>query len=79
MMVGTAAGLVAGIAAASLITVRIRPDVTVGLVVGIPSIAGMLLILLSKRRWMTVFGVFLIAVAPAWFGALVAIQAASGA
>lgn len=78
MMVGTAAGLIAGIASTLLITVRVRPDVTVGLVVGVPSVIGMLLILFSRRRWVTALGVVLVAMVPGWFGALVAIEGASG-
>jgi len=78
MMVGTAAGLIAGVASTLLITARIRPDVTVGLVVGVPGVLGMLLILFSKRRWMTALGVFLVAMVPGWFGVLVAIEGASG-
>ena len=78
IMLGTAAGLLAGVAATSLITVRVRPDVTVGLVVGVPAVLGMLLILLSKRRWVTALGVFLVAMVPGWFGVLVAIEGASG-
>jgi hypothetical protein len=77
-MVGTAVGLLAGVAATSLVTVRIRPDVTVGLVVGVPAVAGMLVILLSKRSWVTALGVFLVAMVPGWFGVLVAIEGASG-
>jgi hypothetical protein len=38
----------------------------------------MLLILFSKRRWMTALGVFLVAMVPGWFGVLVAIEGASG-
>lgn len=78
IMVGTAVGLLAGVAATSLVTVRIRPDVTVGLVVGVPAVAGMLVILLSKRSWVTALGVFLVAMVPGWFGVLVAIEGASG-
>jgi hypothetical protein len=39
----------------------------------------MLLIVLSGRRWITTLGAFILAVAPGWFGALAAIQVASGA
>jgi len=78
MMVGTGVGLAAGVAMTMLVTARIRSDVVVGLVVGVPSIAGLILILTAKRRWATALGVFLVAVAPAWFGALVAIEGANG-
>lgn len=78
IMVGTAVGLLAGVAVTSLITARVRPDVTVGLVVGVPAIIGMLVILFSKRSWVTALGVFLVAMVPGWFGVLVAIEGASG-
>jgi hypothetical protein len=38
----------------------------------------MLLILLSGRRWVTTLGAFILAIAPGWFGALVAIQVVHG-
>ena len=78
MLVGAAVGLVAGIAAPLLVDARIRPDVVIALVVGVPSSIGMLLILLSGRRWVTALGAFVLAIAPGWFGALVAIQVSSG-
>ena len=77
MLVGAAAGLLAGIASTWLITAAIRPDVVIALVVGVPGAAGMLMILFSTRRWVTTAGAFLVAMAPGWFGVLVAIQAVS--
>lgn len=79
MLVGTAVGLVAAIASTLLVTATIRPDVVVALVVGLPSAIGMLMILLSGRRWVTTLGAFILATAPGWFGALVAIQVVHGA
>jgi putative holin len=79
MLVGVAAGLVAGIASTLLVTARIRPDAVIALVVGVPIAVGMLLVLFSGRRWVTVLGVFVLSLAPGWFGVLVAIQAVSGA
>lgn len=79
MLVGTAAGLLGGIAATKLIDVTIRPDLVIALVVGVPSIAGMVLILFSHRSWMTAFGAFILAIAPAWFGALAVVQVVHGA
>jgi hypothetical protein len=79
MLVGTAVGLVAGIASMLLVKATIRPDVVVALVVGIPSAVGLLLILFSGRRWMTTLGAFILAMAPGWFGVLVAMRAVSGA
>jgi hypothetical protein len=74
MLVGTAVGLIVGIASTLLIKATIRPDVVVALVVGVPTGVGMLLILLSGRRWVTTLGAFILGVAPGWFGVLVAIQ-----
>jgi hypothetical protein len=74
MLVGVAVGLIAGAAGAVLITARIRPDVVIALVVGFPSIVGLLVILLSRRRWLTALGVFTLALAPGWFGVLTVIE-----
>jgi Putative holin len=78
LLVGTAVGMVAAIAAALLINVHIRPDVAIALIVGIPCVSGLALVMLSSRRWMTALGAFLLAVGPGWFGVLVAIQAVHG-
>jgi hypothetical protein len=78
MLVGVAAGLVAGIASTLLVTARVRPDAVIALVVGVPIVVGMLLVLFSGRRWITVLGAFVLSLAPGWFGVLVAIQAVSG-
>jgi predicted cobalt transporter CbtA len=53
--------------------------VVIAMVVGIPSAIGLLLILFSTRRWLATVGAFVLAIAPGWFGALVAIQAVLGA
>jgi len=71
MLVGSAAGLVAGTAATLLVDARIRPDVVIALVVGVPSAIGLLVILLSRRRWITALGAFILAMAPGWFGLLI--------
>lgn len=78
LLVGTAVGMVAAVAATLLIHIYIRPDVAIGLVVGFPCVVGLVLILLSTRRWMTTLGAFLLAVGPGWFGVLVAIQVVHG-
>lgn len=78
MMVGVAVGLIAGIASSVLVTATVRPDLVIALVVGVPSVVGMLAVLLSGRRWVTTFGVFVLSMAPGWFGVLVAIEAVSG-
>ncbi len=78
MLVGTAVGIIAGIALTLLVRTHIRPDVVIALVVGIPSGIGLLLILFSGRRWVTTLGAFILALAPGWFGVLVAIEAVHG-
>jgi hypothetical protein len=79
MLVGTAVGQVAAIASTLLVKTTIRPDVVIALVVGVPSAIGLLLILLSRRRWITTLGAFILAIAPGWFGILVVIQVVYGA
>lgn len=74
MLVGTAVGLVAGTAATLLVHARVRPDVVIALAVGIPSAIGLLVILLSRRRWVTALGAFILALAPGWFGVLAVIE-----
>ncbi|WP_172826698.1 putative holin [Mycobacterium sp. 1423905.2] len=74
MLVGVAVGQLAGVAAAVLVHTRLRPELVVALVVGVPSVIGMSAILFSGRRWVTLLGAFLIALAPGWFGVLVALQ-----
>jgi len=71
MLVGSAVGLLAGTAATLLVHARIRPDAAIVLVVGVPSAIGLLTILLSRRRWITALGAFILALAPGWFGLLV--------
>jgi hypothetical protein len=79
LLVGTAVGLILGIASTLMVDATVRPDVVIALVVGVPGAIGMLLILLAGRRWVTAAGAFIVAMAPGWFGVLVAIQAVHGA
>lgn len=79
MLIGVAVGLVAGIASSVLVTATVRPDLVIALVVGVPSAVGLLLVLTSGRRWVTTLGVFVLSVAPGWFGVLAAVQAVSSA
>ncbi|MDT5183436.1 MAG: hypothetical protein QOI29_1594 [Mycobacterium sp.] len=79
LLVGVAVGQIAGIASTLFVNATVRPDVVIALVVGVPSAIGMLLILLSGRRWVTTLGAFILAIAPGWFGVLVVIQVAHGA
>jgi hypothetical protein len=79
MLIGCAAGLLAGVAFTLVDHARVRPDIAIALVLGIPSVIGLLTIVLSGRRWVTMVGAFILAVAPGWFGALVALRVAAGA
>jgi Putative holin len=79
LLVGTAVGFIVGIASTLLVDAAMRPDVVIALVVGVPGALGMLTILLSGRRWVTTVGAFILAIAPGWFGVLVAIQVVHGA
>ncbi|OMC28549.1 hypothetical protein A5740_19635 [Mycobacterium sp. GA-1841] len=79
MSVGVAVGLLAGVATSLLVTATVRPDVVIALVLGVPGVLGILLVLVSGRRWVTTFGAFVLAVAPGWFSALTIIQVASHA
>ncbi|WP_081968036.1 putative holin [Mycobacterium kyorinense] len=74
MLIGVAVGVLAGTAATLLVSARIRPDVVIAVVVGLPSAAGLLLILISRRRWVTALGAFTLALAPGWFGVLALIE-----
>jgi hypothetical protein len=78
MLIGSAVGLLAAVAFTAVVHTRMRPDLVVAVVVGVPSAIALLTILLSGRRWVTMAGAFLLALAPGWFGALVALQVASG-
>ena len=78
MLLGVAVGQIAGISATLLIKATIRPDVVIALVIGVPSVLGMLLVLFSGRRWVTALGAFILAIAPGWFGVLVVIQVVHG-
>ena len=79
MLVGTAAGLLGGIAATKLVHATVRPDVVVAFVVGVPSVLGLVLILISHRPAMPALGAVILAIAPGWFAALAAIQVVHGA
>jgi hypothetical protein len=78
MIVGVAVGMIAAIAATVEVTATVRPDIVIALVLGVPSVIGMLTILTSSRRWVTAVGAMILAIAPGWFGALAAIQVAAG-
>ncbi|MEO8815971.1 MAG: putative holin [Mycobacterium sp.] len=79
MLIGSAVGMLTGLGATLLVSVRLRPDLVIGLVLGLPSAVGLLTILFSSRRWMTALGAFLLALAVGGFGTLAAIEAVSSA
>ena len=74
LLIGSAVGQLAGVASRVLVHGWIRPDVAIALVVGIPSVIGVLVVLLSGRRWVTMLGAFILALAPGWFGLLAVIE-----
>lgn len=78
MLIGAAVGLLAGVACKAVVHVAIHPGVAVASVVGVPSVAGLTMILLSGRRWVTTLGVFVVAVAPGWLGVLAALRVTAG-
>lgn len=77
MLIGVAVGLLAGVGFAVAIQLSLRPAFAIAAVAAIPSLAGLLTILFSGRRWVTMLGAFVLAVAPGWFGVLVALQVTS--
>lgn len=77
MIIGVAAGVIAATAATVHVAATVRPDIVIALVIGVPTVVGLLTILLSGSRWVTALGALLLAVGPGWFGALAAIQVAS--
>jgi hypothetical protein len=79
MIVGIAVGIVGAITSKLLMNAHLRPDVAIGLVLGVPSTIGLLVVLFSGRRWVTTVGVFVLAIAPGWFGVVVATQVVSSA
>lgn len=78
MLIGCAVGMLTGVALSVMVHARVRPDVVIALVLGIPSVTGLLTILFSGRRWVTMVGAFVLSLAPGWFGALLALQVAAG-
>ncbi|MCK0175701.1 putative holin [Mycolicibacterium sp. F2034L] len=78
MLVGAAVGLLAAVTATMLITATVRPDAVIALVVGVPGALGLLLILVSGRRWMTTLGAFVLAIGPGWLGTLALIEVVRG-
>lgn len=77
MLVGVAVGIVAAIGASLLIDARVRPDVVIAVVLGVPTVLGLATMLFAGRRWLTAAGAFVVAIAPGWFATLAAIEVVS--
>lgn len=77
MLVGCTLGMLAAVSWAVWVDVYIRPDTAIALVVGVPSVLGLVLLLVSNKRWVTTLGAFILALAPGWLAALVALQVAT--
>ncbi|MGB3480742.1 MAG: putative holin [Mycobacterium sp.] len=78
MLVGSAVGVVIGVLTTLLVHVSMRPDAVIALVLAGPTLLGLVLILTAGSRWVTVWGSFLLSLAPGWFGVLVLIQVVNG-
>lgn len=78
MLLGTAMGWLSGTAGTLLVRGHIRPGLVVAAVVAVPTVLGLVLVVLSRRRLLITLGAFLVALAPGWFGVLLTIQVASG-
>ncbi len=78
LLLGCVAGQIAALAAKLSVDATIRPDLVVSLVIGVPSVIGMLLILLSGRRWITTAGAFVLAMGPGWLSVLLLLQVVAG-
>lgn len=77
LLLGVVAGQIAAVIAKLAIDTTIRPDVVVALVVGVPSVLGLLLIVCSGRRWVTTTGAFILAMGPGWLSVLLLLQVVS--
>lgn len=77
MLVGSAVGQLLAVAFRLLIHTPVRPDFAIALVVGLPGVIGLLVILFSGRRWVTMVGAGILALGPGWLGMLVALQVMS--
>ena len=78
LLLGCVAGQIAAVVAKLMVDANVRPDLVVALVVGIPSLIGIVLVLFSGRRWVTALGALVLAMAPGWLSVLLLIQVVSG-
>lgn len=77
LLLGCVAGQIAAVVAKLTVHATIRPDVVVALVIGVPSVIGLLLVLFAGRRWVTAAGAFILAMAPGWLSVLLLLQVVS--
>ena len=77
LLLGAVAGQLAAVVAKLTVHAAIRPDLVVALVIGIPSVLGLLLVVASGQRWVTALGAFILAMAPGWLSVLLLIQVVS--
>lgn len=77
LLVGCVAGQLSAVVAKLVVDATIRPDLVVALVIGVPSVIGILLVLCSGRRWVTTSGAFILAMAPGWLSVLLLLQVVS--
>jgi len=77
LLLGCVAGQLAAVVAKLTVDATIRPDVVVALVIGIPSVVGMLTVVASARRWVTALGAFILAMGPGWLSVLLLLQVVS--
>ena len=78
LLLGCVAGQISAVVAKLIVDATIRPDLVVALVIGVPSVIGMLMIIASARRWVTALGAFVLAMAPGWLSVLLLLQVVSG-
>lgn len=78
LLLGCVAGQISAVVAKLMVDATVRPDIVVALVIGVPSVIGLLLILCSGRRWVTTAGAFILAMGPGWLSVLLLLQAVSG-
>ena len=58
MLVGSAVGVAAAVFSTLLIQASIRPDMVIALVLGVPSLLGLLMVMIAGQRWVTALGAF---------------------
>ena len=78
LLLGCVAGQISAVVAKLMVDATIRPDLVVALVIGVPSVLGLLLLVCSGRRWVTTAGAFVLAMGPGWLSVLLLLQAVSG-